>query len=160
MANVFAERDEEVTASLRGSVFDFRDWLDAEGIHLHNCFMSREGVDAMHSFNYKCREDLTGHEAAQVRQQRGFRVPHNEDVFCITKRWMHSEVTAAPVLVLPKERLDRLATPGPTSLKAKKEDMSHARRQELRDLAQHLEDMTDGWGTGFHTSEQHKACGH
>ena len=115
MASVFADRGEEVTASLLGSVFNFREWLDAEGIHLHNCFMSREGVDAMHSFNYKCREDLTGHEAAQVRQQRGCCVPHNEDVFCITKRWMHSEVTAAPVLVLPKERLDRLVTPGPTS---------------------------------------------
>ena len=100
MAGVFADREEEVTASLLGSVFDFREWLDAEGVHLHNCFMSREGVDAVHSFNYKCREDLTGHEAAQVRQQRGFRVPHNEDVFCITKRWMHSDVAAAPVLVL------------------------------------------------------------
>ena len=72
---------------------------------------------------------------------------------------MHSDMTAAPVLVLSTERLDRLATPGPTSLKAKKEDMSYTRRQELRDVAQHLEDMTDDWGTDFHTSEQHKACG-
>ena len=33
MASVFAERDEEATASLLGLVFDFREWLDAEGIH-------------------------------------------------------------------------------------------------------------------------------
>ena len=149
-----------MTASLLGCVFDVCAWLDAEGVHVHNCFMSREGVDAVHSFNYKCREALTGQEAAQVRQQPRFHVPHNEDVFCITKRWMHSEVAAAPVLVLPKERLDRLVTPGPTSLKAKKEEMSYKRRQELRDLAQHLEDMTDDLGADFHTSEQHKACGH
>ena len=150
MANVFADRSEEVTASLLGSVFDFRTWLDAEGVHLHNCFMSREGVDAVHSFCYKCREDLTGHEAAQVRQQRSaVRVPHHEDVFCITKRWMHSEVAAAPVLVLPKERLDMLVTAGPTALKAKKEYMSEARHRELKDLAEHLENMTDDWGTDF-----------
>ena len=159
MPSVFADRGDDVTSSLLGSVFNFREWLGAEGIHLHTCFMSREGVYAVHSFNYKCREDLTGQEAAQVRQQPRFHVPHNEDVFCITKRWMHSDMAAAPVLVLPKERLDRLATPGPTSLKAKKEDMSYKRRQELRDVAQHLEDMTDDWGTEFHTSEQHKACG-
>ena len=104
MAGVFADRKEEVAASLLGCVFDFRAWLDAEGVHLHICFMTREGVDAVHSFNYKCREDLTGQEAAQVRQQPRFHVPHNEDVFCITKRWMHSDMAAAPVLVLPKER--------------------------------------------------------
>ena len=68
-------------------------------------------------------------------------------------------MAAAPVLVLPKERLDSLATPGATSLKAKKEDMSYKRRQELRDVAQHLEDMTVDWGTYVHSSEQHKACG-
>ena len=72
MAGVSTDRPEEVAAYLLGCVFDVRAWLDAEGVHLHNCFMSREGVDAVHSFNYKCGEDLTGQEAAQVRQQPRF----------------------------------------------------------------------------------------
>ena len=36
MANVFADRPEEVSASLLGEIFDFKALLDAEGVHLHN----------------------------------------------------------------------------------------------------------------------------
>ena len=89
MAGVFANRSEEVSASLLGSAFDFRSWLDAAGVHFHSCFRTREGVDAMHSFCYKLQEDLTGEEAAAVRRRPGERPPDREDVFCITKRWMH-----------------------------------------------------------------------
>ena len=103
----------------------------------------------MHSFCYKLREDLTGDEAVAVRRAPGFSVPHAEDVFCITKRWMHSDIAAPPVLVLPKERLDLLHTPGPTDLKAKTHPMTAARQRELRDLARHLEGMTESWGTNF-----------
>ena len=50
MANIFADRPEEVSASLLGEIFDFKAWLDAEGIHLHNAWVSRDGVDAPRSF--------------------------------------------------------------------------------------------------------------
>ena len=149
MTGVFANRNEEVGASLLGSVFDYGKWLDAEGIHLHNCFMTREGVDAMHSFCYKLREDLTGEEAAAVRRRRGERPPDLEDVFCITKRWMHSDRAAPPVLVLPKERLNLLPTPGPTDPKMKRKPMTPRRQRELEDLASHLEAMSEDWGANF-----------
>ena len=55
MANVFADRPEEVSASLLGEIFDFNAWLDAEGVLLHNAWVSRKGVDAPHSFCYKMR---------------------------------------------------------------------------------------------------------
>ena len=112
MAGVFADRQEEVTASLLGCVFDFRAWLDAEGVHLHNCFMSREGVDAVHSFNYKRHEDLTGQEAAQVRQQPRFHAPHNEDVFCATKRWMHFRHGCCTRLGIAERAIRQVGHPG------------------------------------------------
>ena len=36
MANVFADRPEEVSAPLLGDIFDSNAWLDAGGVHLHN----------------------------------------------------------------------------------------------------------------------------
>ena len=46
MDKVFADRLEEVSAHFLGEVYDFGTWLDAAGIHLHNAWVSREGVDA------------------------------------------------------------------------------------------------------------------
>ncbi len=149
MAGVFVQRTEEVSASLLGHVFDFGAWLDAEGIHLHNAFVSRAGVDAPHSFCYKLREDLTAEEAAAVTGRPGLPAPDMEDVFCITKRWMHSEQAAPPVLVLPRERLQLLQTPGPIDAKTKPVPMTQQRKRELEDLASHLEAMTEDWGMGF-----------
>ena len=97
MANVFADRPEEVSASLLGEIFDFKAWLDAEGVHLHNAWVPRGGVDAPHSFCYKLREDLTGEEVQCSAVRRPPAPLHHEDVFCLTKRWMHSETVVAPV---------------------------------------------------------------
>ncbi len=62
MRKVFVDRPEVVSAVLLGEIFDFGAWLDAQGVHLHNAWVSRDGVDAPHSFCYKMREDLTDGE--------------------------------------------------------------------------------------------------
>ena len=149
MDKIFADRPEEVSAQLLGEIYDFGTWLDAEGVQLHNAWVSREGVDAPHSFCYKMREDLTAEESQSVLRRRAPHAPQHEDVFCITKRWMHSEQAQAPVLVLPHARLQLLQSPGPVRRKFATEPMSDTRKQELEDLASQLEDMTEDWGTDF-----------
>jgi hypothetical protein len=66
MRKVFVDRLEVVSVVLIGEVFDFGAWLDAQGVHLHNAWVSRDGVDAPHSFCYKMREDLTDGELENV----------------------------------------------------------------------------------------------
>ena len=52
MRKVFADRPGVVSAVLIGEIFDFGAWLDAQGVHVHNAWVSRDGVDAPHSFCY------------------------------------------------------------------------------------------------------------
>ena len=149
MGQVFESRGEEVSATLLGEIFDFGTWLDAEGVHLHNAWKSRDGVDAPHSFCYKMREDLTAEEVQRAAVRRLQDPAHHEDVFCITKRWMHSEIAAGPVLVLPRARLRRLRSPGPVQQKTATVQMTDQRKRELQDLAAHLESMSEDWGLDF-----------
>ena len=149
MDKVFADRQEEISAQFLGKVYDFGTWLDAEGVLLHNAWVSREGVDAPHSFCYKMREDLTAEESQAALRHRLPHAPEHEDVFCITKRWMHSEHAQAPVLVLPRARLQLLQSPGPVQRKFATEAMRDKRKAELEDLATHLENMTEDWGSDF-----------
>ena len=46
MRKVFADRPEVVSAVMLGEIFDFGAWLDAQGVHLHNAWVSRDGVYA------------------------------------------------------------------------------------------------------------------
>ena len=59
MRKVLADRPEVVSAVLLDEIFDFGAWLDAQGVHLHTAWVSRDGVDAPHSFCYNMRKDLT-----------------------------------------------------------------------------------------------------
>ena len=149
MDQVFSNRPEEVSVHLLGEIFDFGSWLEAEGVHLHNCWVPRDDVDAPHSFCYKMREDLTAEESAEVQRHRAPHPANDEDVFCVTKRWMHSQHACPPALVLPVARLQRLQSPGPVQRKMATVAMDAARKRELEDLATHLENMTEDWGTEF-----------
>ena len=62
MASVFVDRPEEVLSCLFGEIFGFGAWLDAQGVRLHNDWVSRDGVDAPHSFCYKMHEALSVEE--------------------------------------------------------------------------------------------------
>ena len=75
--------------------------------------------------------------------------PSDLDVFCITKRWMHSLTGAAPVLAVPHSRLAQMGPLGPTLYKPKESPMTSARQDDLRALADRLESMTEDWGPGF-----------
>ena len=70
MRKVFADRPEVVSAVLLDELFDFGAWLDAQGVHLHNAWVSRDGVDGPHSLCYKMREDLIAGELENVPVSR------------------------------------------------------------------------------------------
>jgi hypothetical protein len=52
MRKVFVDRLEVISVVLLGEIFDFGAWLDAQGVHLHSAWVSRDGVDVPHSFCY------------------------------------------------------------------------------------------------------------
>ena len=144
--HVFAKCGEECHAFLLDHIFDFGSWLDPQGIHLHNCFVTRQGVDAPHSFLYKQRQDLTPREQAQLLARRVTMEPDCTDVFCVTKHFMHNTApNGPPVLVLPRSRCDRLHAHGPEIACVKRRGMTADRRDELRMLASALEALSAEW---------------
>ena len=48
MAQHFADLGEEFDCEIFGHVFDFDHWLGAQGVHLYNAFIPRQGIDAPH----------------------------------------------------------------------------------------------------------------
>jgi hypothetical protein len=45
---------------------DFAVWLELRGVRIHNCWMTRQGVDAPHNFAYKRRHGLMDQELLAV----------------------------------------------------------------------------------------------
>ena len=145
----FRKRGEQCRTYMLGHIFDFAEWLDAQGVSLHNAFVSRAGIDAPHSFCYKQRQDLTPAEQVSIGS-RALRDAAPTDVFCTTKRFMHSAVSnGPPVLVLPRSRCDRALTPGPMGVSKKSSPMDNERRSHLRSFADALEALSLEWGPSF-----------
>ena len=92
-----------------------------------------------HSFIIKKRRDLSSHERLEVSMPQGAEeevcanelAPHSHDVFIITKRFMHSTVSAPPLLVLTYQRCMRIPTRSP--------------EKQLFKLANALEAATSDW---------------
>jgi hypothetical protein len=149
MRKVFADRPEVVSAVLLGEIFEFGAWLDAPGVRLHNAWVSREGVDAPHSFCYNMREDLAAGELENVPRRPSLHPPHHENTVCSVKRWMHSHQVAGRVLVLPRARFALLRSLGPLQKNMATVSMPPERKRELQDLVALLESMSVCWGLDF-----------
>ena len=131
------------TAEMHSHVYDFKAWLSDTGVELKGAFRRREGIDAAHSFTLKKACDLAAAERAQIDASELGRA-HDDDVYVMTKRWMHSVRGHPPTLVLPQSRCQLLRTPGPTKEK-KGQAMSVERATELRKMADKLENLTGSW---------------
>jgi hypothetical protein len=81
--NVFVDRLAVVSVVLLGDIFDFGAWLDAQGVHLHHAWVSRDGVDVPYRFCYRMREGLIAGEAENVHRRPSAHPPHHEDICCI-----------------------------------------------------------------------------
>lgn len=152
MQDVVAARGERLGSFLLTHTRDFKTWMQPLGIKPHNAFMTRDGQSAAHSFTYKFRMDLTPDELASLETETsaGIFAPHDWDVFCTVKKRMHSvSNNGIPVLVLPRERMSRLSSPGPAGSVYKKGALPERRRKALREFANCLEDYTRAWDFKF-----------
>jgi len=148
MRTVIESRDEELHVELLTHIRDFELWIRPLGIHPHGCFVSREKIDAPHSFIYKLRMDMSHREVTEcARTERVLLFPHSGyDVMCLTKHFMASTTTNPPVLIIPNSRFPSItAAPGGSCYRS--EPVTEKRRKELRDLAQALEEFTAIWDT-------------
>ena len=151
LSSQFESRGEMLCAELLTHVFDFGSWLRPLGIALSGAFNPRQGIDVPHSFVLKRRSEMSTVEQLQLTTSpplagvdpTGGR-PHPHDVLCLTKQFMHSEVTSCPLLVLPHCRLARLQSDGPTEQKTKPA-LSPARVTHLNHFAQVLESLSCSW---------------
>ncbi len=103
---------------------------------------------------HKTRQSLSQVElsvlAEALRSKRRRFIDDPMDVFCVTKRFMHSvEPNGPPTLILPASRCKLLPHGGPTGTALKSYPMTDSRRDALRDLATRLECATGDWGPAF-----------
>ena len=97
---------------------DFAAWLEPQGVRIHNCWMTRQGIDAPHSFAYKRRHGLMDQELLVVTTA-GDVHGHDEDVFCVVKHRMHNlHPNSCPSLVLPRQRYLAVPTRAPAQWEA------------------------------------------
>jgi len=146
MADWAAKYGLECHCTVRPMILDFNGWLHHQGVHLHNCWVSRNNIQAPHSFAYKRRHGLSDAEdaAAPVGAQ-----DDPLDVYCIIKHRMHSlHPNSAPVLVLPRARMIRMPSTSPMQWE-NPQPMPEHRIRTLHRLADILESMTEDWGPSF-----------
>jgi hypothetical protein len=142
VADFVAKKGEQLFVQEIFGIHDFDTWVSPLGISFKNCFVSRDGKLAAHSFIYKMRADLTTAEVGKLVAIRGQKklVEHPEDVFCITKGRMYMTQAHRPVLALPHVFLDKLHTDAPPSAKTRPA-MNPERQGELAKLATVLDTM-------------------
>ena len=144
---VVASRDSEINYELLSHVRDFKGWMSPLGIKLHNCWVSRGGKTAPHSFTFQLRMDFPPCSQNNLQHPPHGLLPNDLDVFCITKPFMASKQPCGqPALVMPSSLLERMAH-HPTGTCYARNPMSDARRKHLRDLASALEAFTHEWSS-------------
>ena len=147
MGPVVASRNCALACHLLSHVRNFKQWMAPLGIHMYNCWMSRSGRVAPHSFTFKLRMDLQAHERAGLQNPVSRFGPHDHDVFCVAKTFMSSrDANGPPVLVLPQLLVSRPDFGRhPTGTCYATHPMAETRRKNLRDFASALEAFTNEW---------------
>ncbi|CAE7674553.1 unnamed protein product [Symbiodinium necroappetens] len=102
MEGFVSAKGEELYVEEVRHIRNFDDWLGQVKITLRNCFVSRAGRLAAHSFVYKCRCHLTPREVEQLPPMRRGMEEHDHDVFALTKGRMHITSFHPPALALPR----------------------------------------------------------
>ena len=124
---------------------EFAAWLEPQGVRIHNCWMTRQGIDAPHSFAYKRTHGLMDQELLVVTTA-GDVLGHDADAFCVVKHSAHSlHPNSCPSLVLPRQRYLAVPTRAPAQWEAAA-PVKRDRADRLLHLATALEQMTEVWG--------------
>jgi hypothetical protein len=124
----FIQRGEELVGESMRGVRDFQAWLAPLGMHLHNAFANRGGVESPHSFSFKLRRDAgaelqvwgddrqgSAGSAGSVRSDCAGDDP--EDVLCCVKTYMRdTTLQQPPVVALPASRRGWVVEKEPTQV--------------------------------------------
>ena len=121
-----AKKEELIVEEVR-HIRDFDGWLGAMGVHLHNAFVTRKGIEASHAFTYKVRADLSTAEVHNIPRKRKRFDEHQEDVFAIVKGRMLTTKTQPPVLAIPHCLLALMHGKEPKNMQATR-DMPNDRK--------------------------------
>ena len=122
-----AKKEELIVEEVR-HIRDFDGWLGAMGVHLHNAFVTRKGIEASHAFTFKVRADRSTAEVHNIPRKRKRFDEHQEDVFAIAKGRMHMTKTQPPVLAIPHCLLALMHGKEPKNMKAAR-DMPNDRQR-------------------------------
>lgn len=116
-------------------VRNWKQWSGEMRVTPYHAFMTRNGLEAPHSFSWKLRRDLTAAELAWLGDAaRAAGTGGPADVFCLVKNFIKdTHLQQAPVLAVTA---GRAALPGPAPAElAPLPDVPEERRVELRKLA-------------------------
>lgn len=147
MESFLAEKGYKIRSMLLTHCRDFKTWLASYGCTPYNCFMPRQGAECPHSFTFKCRMDLSRQEMEEVMKneaQTQVQEKNDLDIFCVTKAFMASGDSFAPVLLIPHTRAHQLpATPSMSCEVV----MADKRKADLLKFAEELEKLSADWGS-------------
>ena len=90
-------------------------------MQLVDCWGSRNGIEAPHSFIFKTRERLSGSERSEIKRTRGETIARlaesKSDVFCSIKTYMRDKhLQQPPILILPASRRNLVVGQYPTTV--------------------------------------------
>ena len=123
----FAERGEDVIATVLPAVRDFQEFLWQLGRVLHNAFSNRNGIEAPHAFSFKKGALLSGAEPQGVKDLE----VNSRGVYCCVKTYMRDRhLQDPPVLVIPAGRQLASLVPGtivPPAPLSKEEAVTYAK---------------------------------
>ena len=103
------------------SIRDFNAWLKPQAVHMTNCWGTRAGIEAPHSFIFKTRDSLSGSEKSEIKRTRVESIARltdsQSDVFCSIKTYMRDKnLQQPPILVLPTSRRELVVGQYPTTV--------------------------------------------
>ena len=125
------QKGEVLVAVQLSAVRDFKSWLGRLGLKTDNCYMTRQGQEAPHSFSMKLGSLLTQSERAMILQVPGAPPFEPNAVYCCVKMFLRStQLQQAPVYQMPVARAARIQTMSPTQILRK--ELSES------DIKQHL----------------------
>ena len=102
----FRLRGSELCGEFVRGVRNYQSWMAPLGMHLHNAFANRRGIEAPHAFAFRARSFLTDREAEDL--------PGGcpDDIVCCVKTYMRDvQLQHPPVVVLPLARQANLMAP-------------------------------------------------
>ena len=119
-SKIEARKQEFWVQGLR-SIRDFNAWLKPQAVQLVDCWGSRNGIEAPHSFIFKTRECLSGSERSEIKRTRGETIARlaesKSDVFCSIKTYMRDKhLQQPPILILPASRRNLVVGQYPTTV--------------------------------------------